>query len=141
MRKIAIVGAVLCCTAGWALTSAQAPVPRAPCLHERGELPSERARRQQAIQFAALINRAEMFLGGPSGRARYRPFEELTTVPAVPNGFRLQFHTNGTSYSFSLKDERDPCGYSIFSDQESLIYEAMPRREGGLVPATDDPQP
>jgi hypothetical protein len=138
MRHIAIAGTVLCLS-GWAWASVQVPVPRSQCLHERGESGRERARRQRAIQFAQLVNRAEMLFGGPAGRARYRPFEELATVPEVPDGFRLQFHTDGTTYSFSLKDERDPCGYSIFSDQESLIYEAMPRREGGLVPATEDP--
>jgi hypothetical protein len=140
MRKMAIVGTVLC-LAGWALASAQVPVPRAQCLHERGESSGERSRRQRAIQFAQLVNRAQLLFGGPSGRARYRAFEDLANVPAVPDGFRLQFHTNGTTYSLTLKDERDPCGYSIFSDQDSLIYEAMPRLEGGLVPVTNDPRP
>ena len=139
MRRVAFAGLAVC-LAGLALASAQTPVPTAQCLHERDERSSERARRQRAIQFAQLVNRAEV-VGGPLGQQRYRPFEELTNIPPVPDGFRIQFHSDGTSYGFSLKDQRDPCGYAIFSDPEGRIYEAMPTIGARIVPATNDPQP
>jgi hypothetical protein len=140
MRRIAFAG-VAVCLVGWVLVSAQGRVPTAQCLHERDERSAERTRRQRAIQFAQLVNRAEAIGGGPLGPQRYRPFEELTNIPPVPEGFRVQFHSDGTSYGFSLKDQRDPCGYAIFSDQEGSIYEAMPMLAARIVPATNDPQP
>jgi hypothetical protein len=140
MRRIAFVGMAVCLV-GWVLVSAQGRVPTAQCLHERDERPAERTRRQAAIRFAQVINRAESASGAPFGQRLYRPLEQLTNVPPVPDGFRLQFQTNGTAYGFSLKDERDACGYAIFSDQDGLIYEAMPSQATGIVPATNDPQP
>jgi hypothetical protein len=136
MLKISVLGALLCLGS---VGFAEVQVPRPQCLHERNETAPERARRQRGIQFAQLLNRSEAFAGGPGVR-RYRPLNELANIPATPDGFRLQFHTDGKTYAFSLKDERDACGYSIFSDQESLIYEAMPSRIGGVLPATE-PQP
>lgn len=140
MRRIAFVG-VAVCLVGSVLVAAQGRVPTTSCLHERDERPAERTRRQRAIQFAQLVNRAEAIVGGPLGQQRYRPLEELTNIPPVPEGFRVQFHSNGTSYGFSLKDQRDACGYAIFSDQEGRIYEAMPTIGARLIPATNDPQP
>src|SRR5687768_965348 len=98
------------------------------CLHNASETPANKTRRDQAIRVARGINTAEnMGLAPRRPGQRYRPFEELQTVPLIPDGFALQFHTDGETYSFSLKDTRDPCRYAIFSDQEGYIYEAVPR--------------
>ena len=99
------------------------------CLHGGVESADNRARRQQAIEYAAKINIAETaYTIGPRQTPRgYRPLEELANLPPLPAGFDIQFHNDEQSYTFSLKDMRDPCHFAIFSDQEKLIYEATPR--------------
>jgi hypothetical protein len=42
--------------------------------------------------------------------------------------------TDGDTYSFSLKDMRDPCRYATFSDHEGYVYEAVPRTGAEIVP-------
>ena len=106
------------------------------CLHDASETAANKARRDRAILVARAINTAEhMGLSPRQPGQRYRPFEQLAMIPAIPPGFALQFHTDGDTYSFSLKDTQDPCKYAIFSDQEGLIYEAVPLRpEPRVVP-------
>lgn len=110
---------------------AQGRLPRA-CLHSDLESPAERDRRQQAINYVTKLNLAESVqrLLVPRG---YRPLEELATLPPVPAGFAVQFHNDDRSYTVSLKDTRDACHYAVFSDQDKLIYEAVPRMEAGAI--------
>jgi len=98
------------------------------CLHDQLETQANRSRREKALQLAGDINMAQSVARrlGPRGQGDYKPLDQLTNVPAVPEGFRVQLHTDGTTYSFSIKDTRDPCGYAIFSDQGFDIYEAVP---------------
>lgn len=105
------------------------------CLHGASETPAQKARRDQAIQVATRINMAQgvAIVPSPQGR-RYRRFEELRNVPPIPQGFDLQFHTDGVTYSFSLKDRLDPCGYAVFSDQDRDVYEALPRMGFEVIP-------
>lgn len=115
------------------------PLVAQQCLHDkRTETPAQRARREQALRLAQMINAAEAM--GPSilpGQRRpdYRPLDQLPIIPATPAGFRLQFHTDGATYSLSIKDTTDPCNYAIFSDQDRRIYEASPRTGVYVVPA------
>jgi hypothetical protein len=104
------------------------------CLHDQLETQANRSRREKALQLAGDINMAQSVARrlGARGQGDYKPLDQLTNVPAVPDGFRVQLHTDGTTYSFSIKDTRDPCGYAIFSDQGLDIYEAVPStRTGG----------
>jgi hypothetical protein len=110
------------------------------CLHGRSEAPANKTRREQALALAEQINRAEdtgPTVVPPQGRT-YRPFEQLR-VPATPVGFKLQFYTDGSTYAFSLLDTRDPCHYAIFSSQNRLIYEAMPKAWVAHVLPTEIP--
>lgn len=110
---------------------AQRPAQRS-CLHGELESAMDRARRQQAIDYAIKINAAEAF-GAVAPRA-YRPLEQLN-LPPVPAGFNVQLVTDARSYTFSVKDTRDPCSYAVFSDQDRLIYEGVPKTDvGGIVP-------
>jgi hypothetical protein len=103
------------------------------CLHGSDETAANRARRQQAVQYAAKVNAAES--GSVPRVQEYRPLDELPNLPAVPAGFVIQFHTDGLTYTFSLKDTRDACHYAIFSDQDKLLYEAIPSKgEPTIVP-------
>jgi hypothetical protein len=108
------------------------------CLHDRSETQVDRMRRQQAVAVARAINTAEhRGLSPRQPGQRYQPFDQLTMVPAIPAGFELQFHTDGDTYTLSLKDTRDPCKFAVFSDQEGLIYEAMPMRPDFRVTPLD----
>ena len=110
---------------------AQRPGQRS-CLHADLESAMDRARRQQAIDYALKVNAAEAF-GTVAPRA-YRPLEQLNLPPA-PVGFSAQLLTDGRSYTLSLKDTRDPCSYAVFSDQDRLLYEGVPKTDvGGIVP-------
>ena len=105
------------------------------CLHAADETPANKARRDEALQVAIRINVQQGVRIYPNPRQRrFLPLDELRNVPPVPAGFDLQYHTDGQTYSLSLKDRRDPCGYAIFSDQDRDIYEALPRRAPMTVP-------
>jgi hypothetical protein len=98
------------------------------CLHGSTEPPAQKARRDAAIQLATRINMAQGALLSPAPQnRRYRPLEELANIPPTPQGFELQFHTDGATYSFSIKDRLDPCRYVVFSDQDNYLYEAIAR--------------
>ncbi len=114
-------------------TSSIAQILVQNCLHGAAETGANRARRQQAAQYAAKVNAAE---GTTVPRLqKYRPLDELANLPSLPAGFDIQFHTDGLTYSFSLKDTRDACHYAIFSDQDKLLYEAIPSKgEPTIVP-------
>ncbi len=134
MFKPLLIGIALALPAGPLL--AQGALPR-NCLHGAAESAADRTRRQQAIDYATKVNVAETSysIGPRLLPRRYRPLEELENLPALPAGFDIQFHNDDRSYTFSLKDMRDACHYAIFSDQDKLIYEAIPRvGTGGIIP-------
>jgi hypothetical protein len=135
MLRRMLIGFVLCVPGVSAFAQAGQLTPP-NCLHGSVESPADRARRQQAIQYAVKVNLAEMATSiGPPNRPRmYRPLNELPNLPALPPGFDVQLHTDGASYLFSVKDARDPCHYALYSDQDKLIYEAIPRTEPTLLP-------
>jgi hypothetical protein len=107
------------------------------CLHDPSEQANQRLRREQALQLAQRINLAQAIIIGPrTNQPRYRPLDQLANLPPTPAGFVLHFHTDGTTYMFSLKDSLDPCDYAVFSDQDKRIYEATPRTGASVVPVT-----
>ena len=124
MRTVPIALTALFLLCGPSLASAQ----DRQCLHDQLETQANRARREKALELAEDINRAQGLARrfGPRGQGDYKPLDQLTNLPDVPEGFRVQLHTDGTTYSFSIKDSRDPCGYAVFSDQSLDIYEAVP---------------
>jgi len=98
----------------------------------------------QAIELAEAIYSAERRGIVPRPRPRqdtYRPLDQLNNLPATPSGFRLQFHTDGMTYSVSLKDTLDGCQYAVFSDQDGYIYEGTPRRAGNHPGVGGLPEP
>ncbi len=133
MTKSIWVGVALVLIAGPALAQGSA---QRDCLHGTPEAAAERARRQQAIDYATRVNLAESLTFGSRLQPRsYRPLEELPNMPAVPAGFAIHFHVDERGYTLSLKDTRDACKYAVFTDQDKLIYEAVPRTDtGGIVP-------
>jgi len=124
MRTVPIALMSLFLLSGPSLASAQ----DRQCLHDQLETRANRTRREKALELAEDINRAQGVARrfGARGQGDYKPLDQLTNLPDVPEGFRVQLHTDGTTYSFSIKDTRDPCGYAVFSDQSLDIYEAVP---------------
>ena len=131
MKTVPIALTALLLLSGPSLASAQ----DRQCLHDQLETRANRTRREKALELADEINRAQGVarrFGARPGQGPYKPLDELFNLPDTPEGFRVQLHTDGTSYTFSIKDTRDPCGYAVFSDQSLDIYEAVPspRRTG-----------
>ena len=62
---------------------------------------------------------------------------EFLSLPTLPPGFVLQFHTDGRSYAFSLKDGRDACRFAIFSDQHGYLYGGVPHRPRAILTPLD----
>jgi hypothetical protein len=83
------------------------------------------ARHRSAITVARQINTAEAQQS--STMKRYVPLLDLTGV-TVPDGFEAQVSTDGTTYTFSVKDVQDACKFAVFSDQNGVIYTATPLR-------------
>jgi hypothetical protein len=129
MVRLAILAAAL--VAVGAPQSIEPPPSMGQCLHGPSERASERARREQALKVARQINLAEM-----NARLGFRPLEEWVNVSPAPPGFKISLMIDARSYSFSMKDLRDPCHYSIFSDQDRWIYEATPTQTATILPVT-----
>jgi hypothetical protein len=87
--------------------------------------PADAQRRQAAVQFARAVNTAQSRFQAQN--KRYGQISDLA-VGAGPEGFRAQLTTDGTTYSFSVKDTVDACHFALFSDQQGLIYTARPLR-------------
>jgi hypothetical protein len=85
------------------------------------------SRQTLAIRMARDINSQET-----SARQRTNAYQPMDAFPAlnVPGWFAIQVVTNstGSAYAFSVKDTQDPCGFTVFSDQEQVIYTAQPLR-------------
>ena len=126
-----VISILLLLTCGAGTATAQT------CLHGANEAPAQKTRRDAAIQLATRINLAQSMTIGPGPRSRYRTLQELTNIPPTPQGFELQFHTDGDTYSFSIKDRIDPCRYVVFSDQDKFLYEAIARRDAPVVVPLD----
>lgn len=96
------------------------------CLHGASETPANAARRQDAIRVMRAINtsQAQAF----AVNQVYRTFRELTEVgvPPRPAGFLLQLTVEGSAYALLVRDTVDPCRYTLFSDQDGLIYVGSP---------------
>jgi hypothetical protein len=87
--------------------------------------PAEAQRGQAAVQFARALNTAEARFQAQN--KRYGQLSDLA-AGAEPQGFRAQLTTDGTAYSFSIKDTVDAWAFAVFSDQQGLIYTARPLR-------------
>ena len=98
----------------------------ARCLHDSNEAPADRTRREQALSLAREINDAQERAFRQT--RRYQVMQQLGNLPETPAGFAVKLQTDGASYIFSIKDDRDACRYGIFSDQQGNLYESSPTR-------------
>ena len=94
------------------------------CLHGTSERADQRARRVAALEY---VKRVTFIEGeGKLQAQQYYTLTDLPQLPPVPQGFKVQLSTDGTTYVLSLKDAQDPCGFAYFSDQDGVIYTATP---------------
>ena len=101
------------------------PILAGACRHDSSATPVDRMRRDQALALARAINQAE---GLAAQRTReYQPLAALPGLPAAPVGFRVRLYVDDSGYMFSIKDDRDPCHYGIFSDENGRLYEMSPQ--------------
>ena len=88
---------------------------------------ADRSRQKVAINLARQINTLQI-----RSHLRSEPFQPMTALRevSVPSGFTTQLLTNaaGSEYVFSVKDGHDPCHFTVFSDQEQVIFTAQPLR-------------
>lgn len=74
--------------------------------------------------FFSNLNDAETRL--QRERGTYVALVDAVSRAGVPFGFVRRLVFDRWSYIVSLKDTLDPCGFSLFSDQDGVIYEAPP---------------
>jgi hypothetical protein len=110
-------------TAAIVLGSGFSRAQPAPCDPHAPPTDAQVARRRAAIAGARRINTAEAKVW--AANKRFAALQELTGL-SIPAGFEAQVSTDGTSYTFSIKDLQDSCKFAVFSDQKGLIYTATP---------------
>ena len=86
---------------------------------------ADRSRQALAVRLARQINSLEI-----NSRPRTNTYQPMSAFPqiSVPAGFTAQLVTNatGSEYVLSVKDTQDPCGLTVFSDQDGVIYTGQP---------------
>jgi hypothetical protein len=106
------------------------------CLHGPNESAAERERREYAVHVATEINKLQAArVGSQPGWTYARPSQ--LKLPEMPDDFGLTFFLDGRRYMFTLKDDKDPCNFGIFSDHDGLIYATMPEHEATVRSAPD----
>lgn len=94
------------------------------CLHGPDASEADRARRHAAITFVQQINAAEA--QAYRNRGTSVALIDAVKMADVPFGFVPRLVFERLTYMVSLKDSLDPCGFSLLSDQDGMIYEARP---------------
>jgi hypothetical protein len=104
------------------------------CSPGAARTPDQTMRRAAAIRLTRQINTAQSRLFGKT--SAYHPLASLPTQPQspgavgngvepIPTGFDVRVTTDGISYMAVVKDQLDACSYSVFSDQDGVIYEGV----------------
>lgn len=108
------------------------------CLHRSGESSDQRARREAAIRYLETVHAAQAASHQTHGR--YLPLIEASGIDRTPVGFLPRLLFDRWAYLISLKDFFDPCGFTLFSDERGVIYEAYPTATTGSAPAIQTPR-
>jgi hypothetical protein len=123
------------------LVSGQMSAPS--CLPGTGTTPDRIARYQHFARIARAVNALQREhreatkryatredLEGPSMRVS-RDGDHVIgglTFDRPENGSEMRLTTDTNSYTRSIKDVSDPCGFALFTDQNRVIYAAQPMR-------------
>ena len=101
------------------------------CLHKGDESVDQRARREAAIRYLETVKRAQAVSQRTQGT--HVPLNEASGIDRTPVGFLPRLLFDRWAYLISLKDFFDPCGFTLFSDERGVIYEAYPMAISGSV--------
>jgi hypothetical protein len=104
------------------------------CSPGTARTPEQTARRTVAVRVARQINTAQARLFRTT--ATYQPLANLPRqqqspgtigngVEPIPSDFDVRVTTDGSGYMLVVKDQLDACAYSVFSDQDGVIYEGV----------------
>src|SRR5690349_12300450 len=106
----------------WLFTAG--PAPQDTCLHGATESADQRTRRESAMRFVKEIQDNEGRFQSANGR--FGSLSDVRGSAVAPTGFvpRLVFDQWG--YVISVKDALDPCGFALFGDDNSVVYEGRP---------------
>jgi hypothetical protein len=118
---VAVVAVLAICCARRA-NAQQQPV----CLYGVTATPADAARRRDAIRVMRTINTAQA--QAFQTNQTYLNFRNLTDMglSGRPAGFLTQLTVEGSTYAVLVRDTADPCRYTLFSDQEGVIYLGAP---------------
>ena len=96
------------------------------CLRGVTATPADAARHQDAIRVMRTINTAQA--QAFQTNRTYLNFRNLTDMGLLgrPAGFLTQLTVEGSTYAVLVRDTADPCRYTLFSDQEGVIYVGAP---------------
>ena len=119
MKQMSIVAVMALVLTGSVPNLRHVTAQQPACLHGQNEVPDQLARRRAALGLTRLINglQAANFNGTPA----YQPLAQLP-ITGIPAWFAVQLVTDGTTYSFSVKDTLDACRFGFFSDQDGFIF-------------------
>jgi hypothetical protein len=105
------------------------PGREARCAPDPAESPeAEAARRQAAVAFVGEVNFRERLAAIEVQSKGYLPLSELRGLPQLPDGFDVQLTLQSATYSVSVVDTRDACGFGVFSNQRGVVYVGSPVR-------------
>jgi hypothetical protein len=96
------------------------------CLTVAEQTPEQRARRSEAIGYTRSIHNAQANFTARNGR--YGQMKELTGVNPLPMGATVLHAATESGYLFSVKGTAGTCAFTIYSDQNAVIYFAEPMR-------------
>lgn len=139
------IGLLMIAVGLWSAPSSAQIGPR--CLHGQGETQIQQQRREDAVDGADLINR--ILNRRPRGTA-FPAWEELAKSPAVAQfrtlpgrpgdlarrmqwggdqllpGWRIHYVAAEDAYALSLTDLRDPCQFTVATNDTGLVIEGRP---------------
>lgn len=126
MKRIVIISAavgLIAIAMGWTLPGAAAQAPG--CRRGSDQTPAEVDRRRVAVGLVRAIHNTQASFAAMNGR--YGTLSELAGLPTFPTGsFETRLVANGLLFAVSVRDSSDPCGYTLFSDQQGLIFIGAP---------------
>ena len=140
-RLFVLIAALVCCHA--ARADAQ------QCVAGAAPSPEQLARRTEGVRLARAVNNLQAnqpgarerkflkqadlptsaFMAQQSGpAAEFLRQLDFTPGKEITPGWTLTLDVTAEGYWFMLRDKSDPCGYTLVSNQQGLIFVAQPLR-------------
>jgi hypothetical protein len=94
------------------------------CLHRADESAEQRSRRQMAVNFVVELNAAQTRQQRETGR--YASLAEIRQSTTAPLGFVPRLVIDQFGYMIKVTDALDSCGFTLFSDEHGVVFEAQP---------------